>query len=168
MKRKLFVILLLCLPAVQHSFAAATFDKSRQDKEVRWISNVKGCQSFVSIDSLIKSADVVVIDFWFTGCAPCRKSFPDLEEIYHEFYTPKVKFYGVTAYDDEAAIISFKSKVDVPYPLLQVAPEAPQQYYITEYPTLIIFYKGKPALTLEGYSSLFKSQVKTKLALLTK
>ncbi len=121
-----------------------------------------------SLDSLIKSSDIVVVDFWFTGCASCRKAIPELEEIYAEFYKKKVKFYGVTAYDNDEKIKNFKTKVSVRYPLLQISSEVTKKYYISEYPTLMIFSKGKPALTIEGYSILFKSQVKAKLDALVK
>ncbi len=170
MKLKLLVILVLLLhrPTVQYSCDIATFREHIPSHTVPFNSNFNCVFKLGSIDSLIKSADIVVIDFWFTGCASCRKSIPELEEIYNEMSIKKVKFYGITAYDDEVKINNFKSKVAVQYPLLQVTSDVTQKYYVTEYPTLMIFNKGKPALTIEGYSSLFKGQVKKKLESLVK
>jgi thiol-disulfide isomerase/thioredoxin len=28
---------------------------------------------------------VILLDFWNSGCIPCRKSFPTLEKVYHEY-----------------------------------------------------------------------------------
>lgn len=121
-----------------------------------------------NIDSLLQSADIVVIDFWFTGCPPCVKATPELEALYKKYGSSKVKFYGLTAFDDDAQLENFKSKVSVTYPLLQITSEVNLKYSVMDYPTVKIFQKGKPALTLEGHTELFKSQVEEKIIALLK
>ncbi|MCH8045867.1 MAG: redoxin domain-containing protein [Planctomycetes bacterium] len=49
------------------------------------------------------SGKVVVLDFWFTTCPPCRESMPNLQKVYEQFKdNDKVVFYAVNV--DELAI----------------------------------------------------------------
>jgi cytochrome oxidase Cu insertion factor (SCO1/SenC/PrrC family) len=49
------------------------------------------------------SGKVVVLDFWFTTCPPCRQSMPNLQKVYEQFKkNDKVVFYAVNV--DDASI----------------------------------------------------------------
>lgn len=113
-----------------------------------------------AIDSLLQTSDIVVIDFWYAACGPCRKSIPEINAIYKEYASKKVKIYGVNPYDDPEQINSFKETMGVNYPLIPVSAMVIAKYYVSEYPTLMIFKKGKAVLTIEGYSALLKKQIK--------
>ena len=121
-----------------------------------------------NIDSLLQSSEIVIIDFWYSACGPCRKSIPEINAIFKEYVAEKVKIYGLNPYDDSAQINSFRESMGVMYPLLPVNSVVIQKYYVSEYPTLMIFQKGKVVLTIEGYSVLTGKQVRTKLESLLK
>jgi thiol-disulfide isomerase/thioredoxin len=38
-----------------------------------------------TVQSKILKGKVILLDFWNSGCIPCRKSFPDLEEVYKKY-----------------------------------------------------------------------------------
>jgi thiol-disulfide isomerase/thioredoxin len=41
---------------------------------------------------------VILLDFWNSGCIPCRKSFPTLEKVYHEYKErPEVAIFIVNS-----------------------------------------------------------------------
>lgn len=43
----------------------------------------------------------IVIDFWASWCAPCRKEIPHLRELYHKFNDKNVVFLGVSMDHDD-------------------------------------------------------------------
>lgn len=60
--------------------------------------------------------DVVVINFWYAGCPPCRAEAGDLADI-HEDY-PEIHMLGINPRDDAGAAQAFERTFDVPYPSL--------------------------------------------------
>jgi thiol-disulfide isomerase/thioredoxin len=70
-------------------------------------------------DSTISSADlagqVVLVNFWYAGCGPCRSEAQDLEAL-HEQFGDRVAFVGVNTADGAAVARSFAEKFGVTYP----------------------------------------------------
>lgn len=69
--------------------------------------------STISTDDLRGS--VVVVNFWYASCPPCRIEAPELAK-YAQSSPDGVRFVGVNVYDGEAAAASFEEKFDIPYP----------------------------------------------------
>lgn len=59
---------------------------------------------------------VVVLNFWYAGCAPCRAEAPDLTALHTEFKDKGVLFYGVNIRDDAPTAAAFERTFDVKYP----------------------------------------------------
>lgn len=60
--------------------------------------------------------EVVVVNFWYAACPPCRAEAGDLRAI-HEDYTPRgVQLLGVNPRDDAATAQAFERTFEVPYP----------------------------------------------------
>lgn len=57
---------------------------------------------------------VVVLNFWYAGCPPCRKEAPLLEEVYQE-YLDRVTFLGVNVRDSAATARTFEEEFGVQY-----------------------------------------------------
>lgn len=63
--------------------------------------------------------DVVVLNFWYAACAPCRKEAPDLVEL-HELFEPEgARFYGVNIRDERSTAEAFERSFGIPYPSFQ-------------------------------------------------
>lgn len=60
--------------------------------------------------------DVLVVNFWFAACAPCRVEAPMLEEVAQEYEGDGVEFLGVNTYDQPATALSFAETYGVTYP----------------------------------------------------
>ncbi len=73
----------------------------------------------------------VMVDFWATWCAPCRKLIPLLEEIAQEF-DDKIKFVKINTDDN------MKTAKD---------------YSISGLPTILIFKDGKALERMVGMNS---------------
>ena len=100
--------------------------------------------------------DVVVLNFWYAACAPCRKEAPDLVELHNTFAADGARFYGVNIRDEKATAEAFERNFDIPYPsfqdkdggvLLAMANVVPPQAVPT---TLVLDREGRVAARILG------------------
>lgn len=59
--------------------------------------------------------DVVVLNFWYAACPPCRAEAPALREVATETAADGVKFLGVNSTDDAGTAEAFERTFEVPY-----------------------------------------------------
>jgi thiol-disulfide isomerase/thioredoxin len=59
---------------------------------------------------------VLVLNFWYAGCPPCRVEAPELEEVNQAFAGQDVAFLGVNVRDQAAQSLSFAETLGVTYP----------------------------------------------------
>ncbi|PVZ93217.1 alkyl hydroperoxide reductase [Amnibacterium flavum] len=62
--------------------------------------------------------EVLVVNFWYASCPPCRAEAADLEAVNAAFADQGVSFLGVNVRDDQAAAVAFAKKFGVTYPSL--------------------------------------------------
>lgn len=71
------------------------------------------------IDSRDWAGKVIVLNFWYAACAPCRLEAPRLEALSEQFKPQGVLFYGVNVRDEEPAAAAFERTFGVTYPSMQ-------------------------------------------------
>lgn len=59
---------------------------------------------------------VVVVNFWYAACAPCRYEAPDLQALWTKFQSDDVAFYGVNVRDQASTALSFEENYGITYP----------------------------------------------------
>ncbi|MGN6428847.1 MAG: TlpA disulfide reductase family protein [Leifsonia sp.] len=59
---------------------------------------------------------VLVVNFWYAGCPPCRVEAPDLEALSKKYAAQGVGFLGVNLYDTASTAESFEKDKGVTYP----------------------------------------------------
>jgi thiol-disulfide isomerase/thioredoxin len=59
---------------------------------------------------------VLVVNFWYAGCPPCRVEAPDLEALSQKYASQGVSFLGVNLYDSASTAASFEQDKGVTYP----------------------------------------------------
>ncbi|WP_424454634.1 TlpA family protein disulfide reductase [Pseudolysinimonas sp.] len=59
---------------------------------------------------------VVVVNFWYAACPPCRAEAPDLESLYQQFLPDGVVFIGVDVRDEAATALAFAESFGISYP----------------------------------------------------
>ena len=68
----------------------------------------------------VSSADyagkVIVLNFWYAGCPPCRLEAPDLEKLNTKYSADGVVFLGVNKLDSAATAQSYEKSHGVTYP----------------------------------------------------
>ncbi|MGK3951457.1 TlpA family protein disulfide reductase [Microbacterium sp. I2] len=62
------------------------------------------------------AGDVLVVNFWYAACAPCRVEAEQLEDAHETFEGQDVSFLGVNLYDGAEASRAFAEKYGVTYP----------------------------------------------------
>lgn len=114
--------------------------------------------------STVASADyadtVLVVNFWYAGCPPCRLEASDLEALSQRFAPDGVNFLGVNIYDQAPTALSFADEFGVTYPSVldvgsgsvrlafagQVAPNAVPT-------TIVLDRQGRVAARISGLIS---------------
>jgi peroxiredoxin len=62
------------------------------------------------------AGEVLVVNFWYAGCAPCRVEAPDLAALSEKFDGDGATFLGVNVRDQAETAASFAETFGVPYP----------------------------------------------------
>ncbi|MFJ5958175.1 TlpA family protein disulfide reductase [Paenarthrobacter sp. NPDC092416] len=115
---------------------------------------------------------IIVLNFWYAACAPCRLEAPRLEAIAEQFKGQGVQFYGVNVRDEEPAAAAFERTFGVTYPsmqdkdggiLLAMTQYVPPQAVPS---TLVIDKKGRVAARILGLAdqSILRSLVAAAVA----
>jgi thioredoxin 1 len=79
-----------------------------------------------SFDNVLKSHDLVLVDFWAPWCGPCKKISPILDEI-----------------SEERGLWVGKLNVDE-------NPIKSAEYSVSSIPYMVLFKSGKPVKTITG------------------
>lgn len=97
---------------------------------------------------------VVLLDFWYQGCYPCRLAIPGLQHLHDSCGTKDVIILGLNAYDkaDDKNLLKFLESRKVTYPILIGAEKTAAAYQVRGYPTVYIIGRdGRVAWTQVGY-----------------
>ena len=99
---------------------------------------------------------VLVVNFWYAGCAPCRAEAPDLESVYQETSPQGTNFLGVNVRDQAATVTTFNERFGITYPSIIDQDGQAQLAFASQVPpnavptTLILDAKGRVAARILG------------------
>jgi thiol-disulfide isomerase/thioredoxin len=110
-----------------------------------------------TVSSKQYAGKVLVVNFWYAGCPPCRVEAPDLESLSKKYAAQGVQFLGVNLYDSAQTAESFEKDKGVTYPsvldrdtgsvLLAFSKTVPPKATPT---TLVVDKKGRVAARILG------------------
>ncbi|HEV8040296.1 MAG TPA: redoxin domain-containing protein [Bryobacteraceae bacterium] len=81
----------------------------------------------------------VLIDFWATWCAPCRRDLPAVEKLHQEFHGEGLVVLGVNGGEDSETVRQFLRMSKLSYPVLLTPDnEVMQSYSVTAFPTVVL------------------------------
>jgi thiol-disulfide isomerase/thioredoxin len=87
---------------------------------------------------------IVVLNFWFIGCPPCRMEIPELNKLVQQNATREDVVFLAVALDERAAIQEFVKQHPYTYALVPDGRYVAAQYGINSYPTnLVVDRQGK-------------------------
>jgi peroxiredoxin len=125
------------------------------------------------LDSKALEGQVVVMNWWYSSCAPCRAEAPDLQALHEQFKDQGVQFVGVNVRDTAETALAFDRKFGISFPSIMdaqsgsvslafqgvVSPQAVPT-------TLVIDKEGKVASRILGRidPSILKTLIETVVA----
>lgn len=106
---------------------------------------------------------VVVLNFWYTTCPPCKKEIPLLNKLKHKYKNKDVEFIAF-ALDEEYKLANFLLKNRFDYDMVSDARWLKEKFQIQAYPTnIIIDKKGKIQFYDVGYKSTILDKMSYKI-----
>lgn len=110
-----------------------------------------------TVSSADYAGEVVVMNFWYAACPPCRVEAPDLEQVNQDFADEGVNFLGVNVYDQAPTAESFNAEFGITYPsILDVDSASVRLAFSDNVPpqaipsTLVIDQNGSVAAVIRG------------------
>jgi thiol-disulfide isomerase/thioredoxin len=120
------------------------------------------------------AGQVLVVNFWYAACGPCRAEAPLLEEAATSFDGQDVSFLGVNTSDSAEAAAAFADKYSVSYPSLLAAQDGAIKLAFAERTpinatptTLVLDKEGRVAARIIGQlldASILETLVRDALA----
>jgi thiol-disulfide isomerase/thioredoxin len=133
--------------ALKEPARAAPTTDPRKDAPVFHATSLDGRE----IDSAQLRGKVVVANFWFTGCGPCKAEIPDLNHLAREFAGQDVVFLAFTFETEEATLRRFLTDFPFEYVIVPGSEKIAGQFGILSYPShVIIAPDGKIESLLVG------------------
>ncbi len=104
---------------------------------------------------------VVVLDFWASWCAPCRKSMPELSQLHRRFELEPVSVLGMNAYEDAGVDAQAVARaLGCEYPQLLGAERIAPAFGVERQPTLFVIDVDGRVLHVEvGYDIALAERV---------
>lgn len=73
-------------------------------------------ESGVTVSNADYAGQVLVVNFWYASCGPCRAEAPQLVKATSEFAGQEVAFLGINIYDQPETATSFAETYGITYP----------------------------------------------------
>ncbi len=90
------------------------------------------------ISELLKEKKVVVLNFWFMNCGPCRMEFPYLQQAYEE-YSDEIEVLALNPIDGTDETVSeFANELGLTFPMSACSPEWEKCMKLNAYPTTVV------------------------------
>lgn len=105
---------------------------------------------------------IVVVNFWFTKCAPCIKEMPDLNKLKEEFGTENIKYFAIT-YDSKELIEELLKKHQLDFTIIPSDKKTIEQFNVSFYPTNFILDKTGKVIYVNDFfmNDMIKEMKKT-------
>ncbi len=94
---------------------------------------------------------VVVLNFWFINCTPCRAEIPELNKLVQDYSDSSNIIFLAIALDSKSDLKGFLKKEPFNYKIIDNGQDIANQYNIAAYPTHVIINKeGKVYFHTQG------------------
>ncbi len=95
-----------------------------------------------SVSSEDLKGKVVWLDFWFVGCPPCWKAFPEVQKVYEKYQdNPSFALYAVNRDDDPDILFSKIEEKGYTFPVLRGTQQEIDSLGVNFFPTVMLLNK---------------------------
>lgn len=88
------------------------------------------------LSELLKSKKLVILNFWYYTCVPCKAEFPYFDEVYRK-YGNEIELLAMNHFDSEEQIRKLRDEMGLSFPVLQEALGMQQGFGIQSYPVTV-------------------------------
>jgi thiol-disulfide isomerase/thioredoxin len=81
---------------------------------------------------------IVVMNFWYTGCAPCKAEMPELNKLVEQYKADSSVVFISFCLDDKSTIKDFLKTTVYDYKVIPNARDIAERYKIRSYPTNVV------------------------------
>ena len=113
----------------------------------------------IKIDTKKITNEVIVYNFWFTTCAPCKAEMPKLNELQVKYKNKNVHFISI-ALDPEYKITPFLEQFPFNYEIIADGRPIAEKFEVSSYPTNIIVDKKG---IIQFYEIGYKTDIKERM-----
>lgn len=109
---------------------------------------------------------IVLLDFFYTTCAPCCAALPALQSLHEKYKDKGFVMVGIDPIDntEKVDMDKFLSKRGITYTILFASSEMTKTYHVYAYPTLFLIDRDGNIVTIvEGFSKDMESDLEEKL-----
>ena len=82
----------------------------------------------------------VILNFWATWCAPCRKEVPWLVELQNEYGKQGLEIVGVSVGGDEKGVRRFAEQMGINYRIVESDAQVTKDYDVWVLPTTVFVF----------------------------
>lgn len=110
-------------------------------------------KTMTSIEGVIKSNKITVLDFWWSGCSPCRKFNQETSKVYDKLKEKGIEIISISIDRGKDLWESSSNKDGIAWTNLYAGykSEIVSHYKITRYPTMFVF--DNEMNLIDGYIS---------------
>lgn len=127
---------------------------AKRDKPVTFSGTTENGKKVSSTDY---RGQVLVVNFWYAQCAPCRVEASDLQKLSEEYAGAGASFLGVNTQDEAGTAKAFEKNYGVTYPSIMDADSGSVQLAFSGSirpgatpTTLVLDERGRVAARIEG------------------
>lgn len=104
---------------------------------------------------------IVLVDFFYKDCPPCRKAIPILQSLHEKYKTKGLNVIGIDPIDEEDSVVKhFISEAGITYEVLMDKKDVNKDYHVSGYPTLyLIDREGKVIYAESGFDGSVASKL---------
>jgi len=109
---------------------------------------------------------VILVNFWATWCAPCRKEIPDLVNLYSELQSEGLEIVGIAVDQEGAEVVKpFVKKQKINYPIVLDPDQSTESHFEAMYglpTTYVVNPEGKIVRRILGIFPIEKMKPRLK------
>jgi thiol-disulfide isomerase/thioredoxin len=107
---------------------------------------------------------IVLLDFFYTTCAPCVAAASELNSLYSNYKNKGVFLFGIDAFEtDWANINKYVADHQILYPIIETNKQTLYNFGVTGFPRLLVIKNGILVKIVYGYTKGVTEMLKTNL-----